>query len=125
MTNWQGATQSHALALTAGQLIRFAIQQRLDFEYGGGRPNVIFDLGANPALSGQITTNEGQSLGKRKAQQLERCGKVPVRGQVGIEGIVLKHHRHAAAARWQLINRFAIDPDHAFLGAGQAGNQAQ
>ena len=64
---------------------------KADFECGGGSPNVVFDLGANPPCPGKKRPMRGSLWANERRSNSERCGKVSVRGQVGIEGIVLKH----------------------------------
>ena len=55
----------------------------------------------------------------------QREGQIVAHGQMGIEGILLEHHRHIALRRGVVDDRGPADADIALVGTLQPGNQAQ
>ena len=97
----------HTLALASGQLLRLAIQQRVDAEHLGGPRNPLSDL-----LSG--------CLPETKAQR-----EVLAHRHVRVERIVLKHHRHITGTRGQGGHVLISDTDRPGRHRLETGQHAQ
>ena len=97
--------QGHPLLLSAGELLRQPLQQRIQFQHGGHR--------ADPRLDALLSGGgDAQGAGPGTAQAMERIGQLLPRGavlaaaqaeaqiarhaQMGVEGVALKHHGHVA-----------------------------
>ena len=64
-------------------------------------------------------------LGLRRLARAQAEGDVLEHRQVGIERVVLEHHRDVAVARAQVVDDLAADLDRAAVGLLEAGDGAQ
>jgi hypothetical protein len=82
-----------ALALSAGQLARLAIEQLLDFQDACGFAHALFDL----VLRGFAVA--------------QPVGHVVVDAHMRIERVVLEHHRDVALGRLDVVDDALADAD--------------
>ena len=87
------AAHRHALALTAGQVARLALEVLVELEGLRRLAHLLVDLGV------------------RGVGEPQRERDVLVDGQVGVEGVVLEDHRQVAVAGRQVVDPVAAD-DH-------------
>ena len=80
------AAERDALLLSAGQLLRLALQQLVQAEHVGGAVDRRLDLGFRRLLVAQAK------------------GEIVVDAQVLIERVVLEHHGDVAVARRQMVD---------------------
>ena len=102
-----GAAHGDALALAAGQLAGPAV------EIGGEFQN-LHRLG-----------HAAVDFGARQAGDLQPEGEVGAHAHVRIEGVGLEHHRHAAAARGDVVDDLSADADVAPGDGFEPGDHAQ
>ena len=87
----QRARQRDTLALAAGELTRPPVEKMPNAEQLRRPLDLLFDLGVGNALRPQ------------------RKGDVLAHGVMRIEAVALKHHRHAAGARRNIVDDVAAD----------------
>ena len=103
----QGAAHRHALALTAGQLRRFAVEQRLDLQQAGDVCQRLLLLGARDMTAFHA---EGDVLAHRHR---------------GIERVGLEHHRDVAILWRDVVDIAPADLDGAGTLALEAGDDVE
>ena len=97
------AAHGHALALSPRERARPALEQLLETDDPGGRPNSAIDLALRHFLHG------------------ERERHVVEDRHVRVEGVVLKDHRDVAVARGDIVDDVRADPDYAVTDLLQPG----
>ncbi|MNI55292.1 hypothetical protein D3C73_1102330 [compost metagenome] len=86
-----GAADGDALALTTGECLRSAVEQRIEPEFGCGTGNSSSDL-----FLGRFT-------------ELQAVAHVAGDVHMRIERIGLKHHGDVTVLRMQLVDALAVD----------------
>ena len=102
-----GPADGHALALTAGELRGFALQQVLQAQLRGGRLHL------------------GLNLGFVFAQIFQAESHVVVNRHVRVQRVRLKHHGAAAVRSRHRVDIDAVNQDVAGRGRLQPGDNAQ
>ncbi len=102
-----GAADGHALALPAGELLRLAVQHRLQPEDGGGLAHAPVDLGL------------------RVLAHLEPEGEVLVDRHVRVERVALEHHRDVALLRREVVDDTVADGERPARDRLQPGDHPQ
>src|SRR5512143_712965 len=103
----EGAAESDALALAAGELARSAVEIRREAE--------VLGRVAEPLVR----------LRPRHLAHLEAEGEVLADRHVRVERVALKDHRDVAVARGDAVHDPSADRDRALAGLVEAGDEAQ
>ncbi len=101
-----GAAHGHALALSAGQRARAAVQQVAEFQDLRGHIHALLDL-----VLGELA-------------DLQAVGHVLEHGHVRVERVVLEHHRDVALGGFQVVDDLVVNEDFAAGDGFQAGDHA-
>ena len=101
------AAERDALALAAGELVRSALEQRLDLERARRVPDAALDLGLRMAAHAQAKSD------------------VLAHRLVRVERVALEHHRHVALVRGHHVHERGIEVERAGGDVLEAGDQVE
>ena len=119
----QRTPERHALALSAGERARQALEQALDAERARGVEHLAVDrFQFRPAL-GAMEEEARQPAARAAPQQAE--GHVPAHRHVRVERIVLEHHGHVAVLGRQVVDHAPADGDGAAGDGLEPGHHAE
>ena len=118
------APQRDALALAPGELRRLAREQMPDPEHPGRGGDVLDDLRALGPGAGHEPADEGRAFERAEPAHGERHGHVLGHGEVGIERVVLEHHRDVAIGGAHGRDVAVGDAHAARVGALEPGDHA-
>jgi hypothetical protein len=117
-----GSRKRDTLSLPARQLFGQAVQQVLDFQHLGDLAHAGVD-----ALFDSARLAEVRQLPQRALQlaQAQPEGDVVVHAHVGVQRVVLEHHRDVAVARRDIVHAPLADVNLACGGVFQPRQHAQ